>query len=198
MATAGGAPVAARRRYAKIILAIAKGMAAGMGIGLVIGPLAGYLLLSLAFALADEPPNPNGPPGLALAPVIFGLWGAVIGALLFGCIRGMKMWLATDSPADAARHRETLRRAVVFGIPALIGVIAGYFWGSFAHEQAVGSMRANAAAAGRFATDSERRVPGYKALAAFLLLAVPGTYIGLLALRRRRALGSKAASDGGP
>ena len=89
-----------------------------------------------------------------------------------------------------------MRRTVIFAIPAMIGVVAGFFWGSFAHEQAIESMQANAAAAGRFATDAERRGPGIRALGAFLLFAVPGVYVGLLALRRRRS--HSLASEGGP
>ena len=186
----------ARRLYARIIVGSLKGMAVGFGIGLVIGPFTGYLMMSLAYALADEPPDPNGSPGLAAAPFIFAFWGGIIGAILLGAIRGVQIWLAADSPAAAARHRETMRRTVIFAIPAMIGVVAGFFWGSFAHEQAIESMQANAAAAGRFATDAERRGPGIRALGAFLLFAVPGVYVGLLALRRRRS--HSLASEGGP
>ena len=64
----------ARRLYARIIVGSLKGMAVGFGIGLVIGPFTGYLVMSLAYALADEPPDPNGSPGLAAAPFIFAFW----------------------------------------------------------------------------------------------------------------------------
>ena len=185
----------ARRLYARIIVGSLKGMAVGFGIGLVIGPFTGYLMMSLAYALADEPPDPNGSPGLAAAPFIFAFWGGIIGAILLGAIRGVQIWLAADSPAAAARHRETMGRAVIFAIPAMIGVVAGFFWGSFAHEQAIESMRPTQPQLGgsrRMLSD----VAGIRALGAFLLFAVPGVYVGLLALRRRRS--HSLASEGGP
>ena len=92
----------ARRLYARIIVGSLKGMAVGLGIG----PFTGYLVMSLAYALADQPPDPNGSPGLTAAPFIFAFWGGIIGAILLGAVSGVRICLAADSPAATPASRD--------------------------------------------------------------------------------------------
>ncbi len=154
----------------------------GMGIGFLLGAAAGAIAGWLFVVVTHWGPPPARPPIedlSGLAPFLFGVIGAPIGAVVLGFVWAVRSWLAMEPPEKADRHRAAISRFLAFTVPLGLALLAAYYAGFAAHESVERSLYDPYTVR----TDWERRLPGIWNTGVFLLIAIPGLIVAILAAR---------------
>jgi hypothetical protein len=162
----------------RIVLATLKGMGIGFLLGAAAGVIAGWIFV----VVTHWGPPPKRPPIedlSGLAPIVFGVIGAPIGAIVIGFVWAVRAWIATNPPEKAARHRAAIYRTLAFVVPLAMALVAGYF-ASFAVHNAV--QRASFDPY-RVRTDWDRQRPGLAAMGVFVFIVIPGLLLAIFAAR---------------
>jgi hypothetical protein len=162
----------------RILLATLK----GMGIGFLLGA-AGGAIVGWAFVVVTHwgppPPRPPIEDLSGLAPIVFAVIGAPIGAVVLGFVWAVRAWLAIEPPEKAARHRAVISRFLMFTVPLGLALLAAYYAGFAVHESVERSLYDPYS----MRTDWERRLPGVAETGVFLLIAIPGLIVAIFAAR---------------
>ena len=175
------------RLIRRIVLATLKGMGIGFLLGAAAGVIAGWIFV----VVTHWGPPPRRPPIedlSGLAPIVFGVIGAPIGAVVLGFVWAVRAWIATEAPEKADRHRVAISRFLAFTMPLGLALVAGYYAGFAVHE----SIERARYDPYSVPTDWDRRLPGIAATGLFLLVAIPGLLLAIMAARHAPQPGAMA------
>jgi hypothetical protein len=169
--------VSGSRRIRRIVLATLRGVGIGFLWGAAAGVIAGWIFVVVTHW---GPPRPHQIEDLSgVAPVVFGVLGAPIGAVVLGFVWAVRAWIATEAPEKADRHRAAISRFLAFVVPLGLALVVGYYAGFAVHESIERSLYDPYSVP----TDWDRRLPGLAATGVFLLVAIPGLIVAIMAAR---------------
>ena len=166
------------KKAPRIVLATLKGMGIGFLLGAAAGAIAGWIFV----VVTHWGPPPARPPIedlSGLAPFFFGVIGAPIGAVVLGFVWAVRAWIAMEPPEKADRHRAAISRFLMFVVPLGLALLAAYYAGFAVHESVERSLYDPYSVR----TDWERQLPGIWNTGVFLLIAIPGLIVAILAAR---------------